>query len=57
MHRLTSLCVRFGGGYPVLIAYECGVARNCAGALDPLALEMAHQVSRSLEQSPFVRLI
>jgi predicted RND superfamily exporter protein len=44
---------RFGGGYPTLIAYECGDA-GCTSALDPAALEMAHAVSRQLEPSAHV---
>jgi predicted RND superfamily exporter protein len=52
--RFDEFLERFGGGYPVLIAYECGTAKNCQGALDPGALAMAYAVSRQLEQSPFV---
>lgn len=52
--RFDAFLERFGGGYPVLIAYECGEAKDCRGALDPRALEMAWDVSRRLEQSPFV---
>ncbi len=52
--RFDAFLERFGGGYPVLIAYECSEAEDCRGALDPPALEMAYDVSRQLEQSPFV---
>jgi len=45
---------RFGGGYPILIAYECAGAEVCRGALDPIALRMAHSVSLELEKSGFV---
>jgi hypothetical protein len=45
---------RFGGGYPILIAYECADPGVCRGALDPIALEMAYSVSHELERSPFV---
>lgn len=44
----------FGGGYTVLIAYECLDADACRDALDPRALTMAHSVARQLEQSRFV---
>jgi hypothetical protein len=54
VRRFEAFLERFGGGHPVLIAYECGAASDCQGALDPSALEMAHGLSRSLEQSPFV---
>jgi predicted RND superfamily exporter protein len=42
---------RFGGGYPVLIAYECERPEVCAGALDAAALEMADAVSHQLLRS------
>jgi predicted RND superfamily exporter protein len=53
LRRYEEFLDRFGGGYPILIAYECGEA-GCTGALDPGALEMAHAVSRQLEPSPHV---
>jgi len=53
VRQFDGFLERFGGGYPVLIAYECGAAR-CTGALDPVALEMAHAVSSQLEQARFV---
>jgi predicted RND superfamily exporter protein len=45
---------RFGGGYPILIAYECSSSAACGGALDRPALKMAHAVSRELAKAPFV---
>ena len=45
---------RFGGGYPVLIAYECERTEVCEGALDAAALEMADAVSHQLLRSTFV---
>ena len=54
VRQFEAFLERFGGGYPVLIAYECGTASGCQGALDPSALGMAYEVSRRLEQSRFV---
>ena len=54
VRQFDGFLERFGGGYPVLIAYECGGPETCWGALDPAALEMAHAVARQLEQAPFV---
>jgi uncharacterized protein len=45
---------RFGGGYPVVIAYECGTPAVCRMALDPAALEMAAVVARTLRRAPVV---
>src|SRR5215475_13539365 len=45
---------RFGGGYPIVIAFECADAQVCRSALDPAALEMAYAITRQLEQSSFV---
>jgi predicted RND superfamily exporter protein len=53
LERFEQFLDRFGGGYPILIAYECGEA-DCGSALDPAAIEMAHAVSRQLEPSAHV---
>jgi predicted RND superfamily exporter protein len=45
---------RFGGGYPIMIAYECADANVCDSALDPASLNMAYSVSRQLERAEFV---
>jgi hypothetical protein len=45
---------RFGGGYPIVIAYECANPKLCDSALDPAALKMAYSVSRRLEQAKHV---
>ena len=45
---------RFGGGYPVLIAFECVTQLGCVDAFSPSALQMASAVSHVLEQSNFV---
>ena len=54
VRRFGEFLGRFGGGYPLVIAYECGAARSCRDALDPAALAMAYDVSRDLERSRFV---
>lgn len=45
---------RFGGGYPVVIAYECARPAVCDSALDPAALEMAGAVANQLLRAPVV---
>jgi len=45
---------RFGGGYPIVVAYECEDANVCTGVFDRAALEMADIVSRRLVQASFV---
>jgi predicted RND superfamily exporter protein len=45
---------RFGGGYPVVIAYECSSPEICGGALDPAALDMAAAVAGQLRRAPVV---
>jgi hypothetical protein len=54
VRELEAFLDTFGGGYPVLIAYECARPEACRGALDPPALAMAHAVARSLEPSRHV---
>jgi predicted RND superfamily exporter protein len=45
---------RFGGGYPVVVAYECSNPAVCTGVFDPAALEMADTVSQELLKASFV---
>jgi hypothetical protein len=45
---------RFGGGYPIVVAYECGNPALCQGVFDREALEMAYTVSQQLLASSFV---
>jgi predicted RND superfamily exporter protein len=45
---------RFGGGYSVLVAYECATPAVCGTALDPAALEMAAAVTQQLRRAPAV---
>lgn len=45
---------RFGGGYPILVAYECSEPAVCSGVFDRAPLEMASTVSQQLLQTSFV---
>lgn len=54
VRTFESFLERFGGGYPVLVAYDCDRPALCRSALDPAALEMADAVSRRLVRSSFV---
>jgi hypothetical protein len=45
---------RFGGGYPIVVAFECADPGVCDRAFHPAALEMASAVSHDLEQASFV---
>jgi uncharacterized protein len=45
---------RFGGGYPILVAYECNDPTVCSGVFDRAALEMADAVSHQLLRATFV---
>jgi predicted RND superfamily exporter protein len=54
VRQLDAFLKRFGGGYPIVIAYECADRSACDGALDPFALRMARTVSARLEQASFV---
>ncbi len=52
--RLEAFQERFGGGDPVLIAFECFEAAGCDDVFSNPALRMAHDVARSLERAPHV---
>jgi predicted RND superfamily exporter protein len=54
VQEFDAFLEQFGGGYPIMIAYECANHESCARAVDPSALEMASAVSLRLEQSEFV---
>jgi len=54
VREFADFLERFGGGYPIVIAWECTDPEVCNGALDAAALEMANTVSRKLGQSTFV---
>jgi hypothetical protein len=54
VREFEAFLARFGGGYPVLIAYECAEPAVCRSALDPAALEMAAAVAGELRRAPVV---
>lgn len=45
---LEGLIDRFGGGFPVRVAWHCGPEAPCQSALDPVALSMADAVTEAL---------
>jgi predicted RND superfamily exporter protein len=54
VREFEAFLERFGGGYPVVIAYECASPAICRSALDPAALDMARAVTRELLRAPVV---
>jgi hypothetical protein len=54
VRQFDEFLEHFGGGYPIVVAFECASPAACDGAFDPAALEMARVVSHDLEQSSFV---
>ncbi len=53
VQTFDSFMERFGGGYPVLIAWSCETS-PCEDVLDAKSRSMASDVSRFLEQAEFV---
>src|SRR3990172_6606065 len=49
VRQFDGFLEQFGGGYPIVVAYECGDPGVCDGAFDPAALQMASSVSHDLE--------
>jgi predicted RND superfamily exporter protein len=54
VREFNDFLERFGGGYPVVVAYECTDEAVCHGAFDRPALEMANAVSRRLSRTRYV---
>jgi uncharacterized protein len=54
VRQLRDFLDRFGGGYPVLVAYECARPSVCGSVLDPAALRMTASVAQQVAKSPFV---
>ena len=48
IRRLESFVERYGGGFPVQIAWECGSGHPCSTALGTNSLRMADSVAASL---------
>jgi uncharacterized protein len=54
VREFNAFLERFGGGYPVVVAYECVDASVCHGVFDRPALEMANAVSQRLSRAHYV---
>jgi hypothetical protein len=55
VQRLERFLARFGGGYPVVVAWSCGETGDpCRSALDAASLAMAHAVGEELLQEAHV---
>src|SRR5262245_20572318 len=54
VRQFSDFLGRFGGGYPIVIAFECDNTGPCRSVFDQAALHMAYAVARQLEQSSFV---
>src|SRR5688572_30745353 len=54
VREFNAFLERFGGGYPVVVAYECNDVSVCRGVFDRAALEMASTVSQQLSRTRYV---
>jgi len=57
MVGLDEMVDTFGGGFPIVIAWECGPSLPCESALDQTSLEMARQLSDDLIRAPGVQRV
>lgn len=57
IEKLEEFIEIFGGGFPLLIVWECGPKHPCSTALDSDSLAMAFEVERSLERVKGIRAI
>ena len=48
IQAIDGLIERFGGGLPVLIAWECGEGHPCESVFDRASLNMAHAMAEAL---------
>jgi predicted RND superfamily exporter protein len=48
---------RFGGGYPVIVAYSCDDPAPCSSVFDPAAIQMADRIDSELQQTPGIRAV
>jgi predicted RND superfamily exporter protein len=55
VRALDELIARFGGGLPLVIAWECGDGWPCESAFGRNSVEMAHAVTRALAPVPGIR--
>lgn len=54
---LERLIDRYGGGLPILIAWECGPELPCSHALDEPSLRMSEMIESELLDHPLVRQV
>ncbi len=52
--QLDALSARFGGGLSLAAVWGCAEGAPCESALDPLPLEMAYQVAKTMRALPDV---
>jgi predicted RND superfamily exporter protein/signal transduction histidine kinase len=54
---LDEFIERYGGGLPIIIAWECGPGLPCSDVFDEPSLEMAYAVTQALSPLPEIRLV
>jgi predicted RND superfamily exporter protein/signal transduction histidine kinase len=54
---LDEFIERYGGGLPIIIAWECGEGHPCKDVFDDASLAMANEVTRALAPLEAVRLV
>ena len=54
IRALDSMIEEFSGGYPVLVAWECGEGQPCANVFDESSLKMADALTRELASSSHI---
>jgi predicted RND superfamily exporter protein len=57
IRTLDEFIERYGGGLPIIIAWECGPGFPCSDVFDVPSLEMAYAVTQALAPLPEVRLV
>jgi hypothetical protein len=57
IRTLDEFIERYGGGLPVVIAWECGAGHPCGHVFDAASLEMANEVTLALAPLEVVRLV
>ena len=53
--QLDNFIERFGGGLPIMVAWECGPGKPCQHALDAESLRVADSITRAAQELPTVR--
>lgn len=57
IRRLEGFIERFGGGFPVRVAWSCEASEACDAALGPRSLRMSAELARALAAEPSVRTV